>query len=125
MPMFAKLAAGLLIALGITGVPTFCRRILTDQALHSPTSSPTSKPPGPCRTPCESGHPQPFRVSLMEPGLSRTVMPGGSVSIQNHLTGSSIVLDPSRKSVLLIDRKPVAIMDPITSQIQHLRNFRR
>lgn len=125
MPLLAKSAAALVLALGLTGLPSMLlpSRIsagavfanVIEQVKAARTVTYTMRIGDDTR---------PYKVSLMEPGLSRTVLPGGTIAIQDHLKGKSVVLSPDSKEILTIDLTGPAIMDPITSQIEHLRNFR-
>ncbi|MHC5537535.1 LolA family protein, partial [Singulisphaera rosea] len=67
---------------------------------------------------------EPFRVSRMEPGLIRTELPGGSVTIMDRIRGKSLVLNTTGKMATLFENKADGQAGRGEDQIDQLRNFR-
>jgi hypothetical protein len=125
MPPLARFAAVLLLAAGIAGTLTIMtsgRRgpgVAFADVVENVRAARTVT-----YTMRIGDDPKPFRVSLMEPGLVRTELPGGEVSIMDRVRGKNLLLNPVGKMATIFETKPDGQAGGGMNEIDHLRNFR-
>ena len=125
MPSFARIAAGLLIAAGSIGLlslltpdrkgPGVAFADVLKQVQAARTMSYTMR---------FGDDPTPYRVSRMEPGLTRTELPGGGVTIMDRTTGKNLVLNSTGKLAIFFENKSGSPAGIGADLIDQLRDFR-
>ena len=67
---------------------------------------------------------QAFRISRIDPGLTRTELSGEDVMIEDRIKGRSLILNTRRKEAMLIESKPIVAIGQSGDLFDQLRNFR-
>src|SRR4051794_24116557 len=104
MPPIVRIAAALLVAAGTTGIVSVMTAgqkgpgVAFADALEHVRAARTIT-----YTMRIGDDPTPFRVSRMEPGLIRTEMPGGGITIMDRNRGKTLVLNPAGKMATLLE----------------------
>ncbi len=120
-PLLLKIAAGLLVAAGTTGLLGFFNAGPKDaNAAFAEALEHVKAARSVAYTMRVGDDPNPFRVFWKEPGLTRTEIPGGTITILDAARGKSLNLWPDSKIAMLAGAKGGAAQDPIDS----LRKFK-
>lgn len=125
MPPLVRIAAALLVAAGATGVLSIMTSdrkgpgVAFAGALEHVRAARTLT-----YTMRIGDDPMAYRVSRMEPGLIRTELPGGGVTIMDRTQGKSLVLNTTGKLATLIEDKTGGQAGRGEDQIDQLRHFR-
>ncbi len=125
MPPILRIAAALLVAAGTTGlvsVMTSSQKgpgvAFADALVHVQAARTITY------TLRIGDDPKPYRVSRMEPGLIRTELPGGDVTIMDRTKGKTLVLNVTGKLATLLENKAGGQAGRGEDQIDQLRHFR-
>lgn len=124
MPPFIRIAAALLVAAGATGFvsvltsggkgPGVAFADALEQVRAARTITYTMR---------IGDDPKPFRVSRMEPGLIRTELPSGGVTIMDRVRGKTLILNAPTKTATLVENKAGGQAERGEDQIDTLRHF--
>src|SRR4051794_11065017 len=125
MPPFVRIAAAVLVAAGATGILSV---VTSDRKGPGVAFADVLEHVRAARTMTYTmrigNDPNPYRVSRMEPGLIRTELPGGGVTIMDRVRGKSLVLNTPGKLATLLENKPDGQAGRGEDQIDQLRHFR-
>lgn len=125
MPPLFRIAAALLIAAGVTGILSVVNsdkmgsRVAFADVIERVRDARTIT-----YTMRIGEGTEPFRVSRIGSGLTRTEMPGGQVSIHDRARGKTLLLDVARKEATLIESKGDGPAGRGEDLIDQLRQFR-
>lgn len=120
-----RIAAALLLAAGIIGIPNVLTSNRTSPGVVFAAVVAQVKAARTVSYTLRVGEKgEPIKISLREPGLVRTEMPGGGLNITDRVKGKNVVLDPVRKTAMVFALKPAGTDGPGMNPIDHLRNFR-
>jgi hypothetical protein len=125
MPQFVRIAAALLVAAGATAILSV---MTSDRKGSGVAFADVLEHVRAARTMTYTmwigDDPKPFHVSRMEPGLIRTELPGGSVTILDRMRGKTLVLNTPGKLATLLENKADGQAGRGEDQIDQLRHFR-
>jgi hypothetical protein len=125
MPPFVRIAAALLVAAGATGLLSV---MTSDRKGSGVAFADVLEHVRAARTMTFTmrigDDPQPFHVSRREPGLIRTELPGGGVTIMDRVRGKTLVLNTPGKLATLLENPADGQAGRGEDQIDRLRHFR-